>query len=157
MEPHRDGSARVIEAFGFAGWAASYVAFAWAFLPESCLHAAGITYYPSRTWAVVIPTWILVLIVFCFWLYEGLNQADVAPFASLHTVKDLRSKAFQDLGLPGVTVGHSGSGVLPLVHIEPTVVSKVLYGGMSVEEALASEPSLPAGNNGLGHKQRGQQ
>ncbi|KAF5830407.1 PIG-P-domain-containing protein, partial [Dunaliella salina] len=106
---------------------------AWAFLPESYLHAAGITYYPSRVWAIIIPTWILVLVVFCFWLYEGLNQADVAPFASLHTVKDSRSKAFQDLGLPGVTAGHSGSGVLPLVHIEPTVVSRVLYGGMSVE------------------------
>eukprot|EP00983_Pelagomonas_calceolata_P063250 1147653-Pelagomonas_calceolata.AAC.1 len=56
---------------------------------------------------------------------------------------DLRSKAFQDLGLPGVTVGHSGSGVLPLVHIEPTVVSKVLYGGMSVEgKGLLWAPGL---------------
>lgn len=43
----------------------------WAYTPESLLHAHGVTYYPSRYWAVALPAWICVTVVFAFWLYEG--------------------------------------------------------------------------------------
>jgi hypothetical protein len=46
---------------------------------------------------------------------------------------DSHSKDYRDLGLPGVTVGPEENRALPLIHIDPVVVSKVLYCGMSVQ------------------------
>lgn len=42
----------------------------WAFTPGSVLEWHGITYYPSKYWAVAIPTWICVTVVAVYWVYE---------------------------------------------------------------------------------------
>lgn len=54
---------------------------------------------------------------------------------SLLTIADPHCKDYRDLGLPGVSVGPAENSVLPLVHIDPRVVSKVLYCGATVEGA----------------------
>jgi hypothetical protein len=68
------GAASSVEVYGFAGWIASAVAFVaflvWAVLPESCLHALGITYYPSKHWALAIPLWLVLLVAYVYWAYE---------------------------------------------------------------------------------------
>jgi phosphatidylinositol glycan class P protein len=51
MASGRHGASSV-EVYGFVGWIASFVAAAvfglWAWLPESALHAMGVTYYPNK-------------------------------------------------------------------------------------------------------------
>lgn len=42
----------------------------WAFTPGSVLEWHGITYYPSKYWAVAIPTWICVTVIAVYWIYE---------------------------------------------------------------------------------------
>lgn len=42
----------------------------WAFTPDHVLEAHGVTYYPSKWWALAIPAWASVTVVFAFWLYE---------------------------------------------------------------------------------------
>jgi phosphatidylinositol N-acetylglucosaminyltransferase subunit P len=74
--PHQTGAgaASSVEVYGFAGWIASAVAFVafllWAVLPESALHAMGITYYPSKHWALAIPLWLVILVLYVYWAYE---------------------------------------------------------------------------------------
>ena len=42
----------------------------WAYTPTSVLAAHGITYYPSKQWAVALPAWVCVTVVFVYWVYE---------------------------------------------------------------------------------------
>lgn len=41
----------------------------WAFVPDEVLHRHGITYYPSRYWAMAIPTWLCVTVLFLYLAY----------------------------------------------------------------------------------------
>lgn len=43
----------------------------WAYIPASVLEAHGVTYYPSKHWAVAVPAWVCVTVVFVYWLYNG--------------------------------------------------------------------------------------
>ena len=43
----------------------------WAYIPNSVLESYGIHYYPSKYWAVALPTWACVSVVAVYWAYEG--------------------------------------------------------------------------------------
>ena len=84
----------------------------WAYTPDSVLQAHGINYYPSKYWAVALPAWVCVAVVFVYWLYErcvrGLRAAgsfacltcpaqnggtvrcccSIAPYALEHAVRN---------------------------------------------------------------------
>jgi phosphatidylinositol glycan class P protein len=63
----------------------------WAYLPESWLHAVGITYYPSRYWAMAIPSYLMVAIFFICTFYTSLNYIATPPPHSLNTLFGKRS------------------------------------------------------------------
>mmetsp|Transcript_13821 Transcript_13821/g.40076 ORF Transcript_13821/g.40076 Transcript_13821/m.40076 type:complete len:166 (-) Transcript_13821:632-1129(-) len=138
------GSATSVEVYGFAVWIASHVGLAfyvgWAFLPTSYLHAIGITYYPDRQWAVIIPAWVLCSLIFVVWTYECLNQMSVCPLEARATIKDATFKSHKDVGWQTVVGGGRGAASTPpLMHIHPAVVSRVLFAGMAVDDALAQD------------------
>ncbi|KAK5071191.1 hypothetical protein LTS08_000171 [Lithohypha guttulata] len=58
------------EYYGFVLYLASSLAFVmyilWAYLPSPFLHALGITYYPDRWWALAIPAWIVMLLIYIY-------------------------------------------------------------------------------------------
>ena len=58
------------EYYGFVLYLASSLAFLmyilWAYLPSPFLHALGITYYPDRWWALAIPAWIVMVLVYIY-------------------------------------------------------------------------------------------
>ncbi|KAJ3044392.1 hypothetical protein HDV00_002284 [Rhizophlyctis rosea] len=60
----------------------------WALLPDAILHSVGITYYPSRHWALVIPIWILGLIPFITLMFLGHNLFITPSLDSLYTITD---------------------------------------------------------------------
>ncbi|KAJ3295043.1 hypothetical protein HK104_003048 [Borealophlyctis nickersoniae] len=80
------------EYYGFVVYLASFVVFAiylvWAILPDSALKAVGITYYPTRHWALVIPIWILGLIPFTILMFIGTVLWRTSPLDSLYTITD---------------------------------------------------------------------
>jgi len=77
------------EYYGFVLYLASSLAFLmyilWAYLPSPFLHALGITYYPDRWWALAIPAWIVMVLIYIYialacynveYLTLGLNRLE---------------------------------------------------------------------------------
>ncbi|CEM00833.1 unnamed protein product [Vitrella brassicaformis CCMP3155] len=79
------------EVYGFVFWILSYIAYGvylcWAFIPESVLEQLGITVYPSKYWAIALPTYLCVCVVavmvlyyaYCLTLYVPLDDNDTPP------------------------------------------------------------------------------
>eukprot|EP01018_Ginkgo_biloba_P010475 Gb_18801 [translate_table: standard] len=84
--------AKPSEVYGFVGSISTIVAiglfFLWAYLPEPWLHILGITYYPSRYWALAIPAYAMVTIVFVVAFYLSLNRVATVPPASWNSLFD---------------------------------------------------------------------
>lgn len=80
------------EVYGFVGSItiiiATVIFLVWAYVPEPWLHAVGIFYYPSRYWALAIPTYILVIIVLAVGFYLGLNFMSTPPPTSSNSIFD---------------------------------------------------------------------
>ncbi|PIA32594.1 hypothetical protein AQUCO_04400056v1 [Aquilegia coerulea] len=84
------------EVYGFVGSISIVVAtvifFMWAYIPESWLHLTGITYYPSKYWAVAVPTYSMVAVVLAIGFYIGQNFVATPPPTSLNTMFDEYSR-----------------------------------------------------------------
>ncbi|XP_075211810.1 phosphatidylinositol N-acetylglucosaminyltransferase subunit P-like isoform X1 [Lycorma delicatula] len=104
--------------YGFALYLGSYTAFGifliWAFVPDSVLHAMGLTYWPQKYWAIAIPIHLLVtfsLFIFCF--YPALNLTLVPPMDDIRILTDkyaihphphnFRMNQNRDCGIPPVS------------------------------------------------------
>ncbi|KAL2463758.1 Phosphatidylinositol N-acetylglucosaminyltransferase [Forsythia ovata] len=93
------------EVYGFVGSITAVVAtvifIIWAYVPDCWLHSIGIYYYPSRYWALVVPTYVMVTIVLAIGLYIGLNFMATPPPTSLSTMFDEFSRE-QLSGIPSM-------------------------------------------------------
>ncbi|KAF8380665.1 hypothetical protein HHK36_028155 [Tetracentron sinense] len=80
------------EVYGFVGSISTVVTtvifLVWAYVPEPWLHSVGITYYPSRYWALAVPAYAMVTIVLAMGFYLGLNFMATPPPTSLNTMFD---------------------------------------------------------------------
>jgi phosphatidylinositol glycan class P protein len=58
------------EYYGFAVYLGSSAALllyiVWAYVPSPLLHQMGIHYYPNRWWALAVPCWLMVLVVYIY-------------------------------------------------------------------------------------------
>lgn len=89
------------EVYGFVGsivvLTVYWLYIIWAYVPESVLHAAGISYYPSKYWAVVLPAYCLLAVFFALVAYTGLNHLSTPPPDSFHTLHDKFTKSRSEL------------------------------------------------------------
>ncbi|KAH7286880.1 hypothetical protein KP509_32G026300 [Ceratopteris richardii] len=89
--------AKPAEVYGFVGSISTIVGavlfFGWAYLPEYWLYSMGITYYPSRYWAVALPAYAMMLIVFVCITYTSLNYIATIPPDSWNSVCDKFTRA----------------------------------------------------------------
>ncbi|OVA02498.1 PIG-P [Macleaya cordata] len=80
------------EVYGFVGSISTIVAtviyLIWAYTPEPWLHSIGITYYPSRYWALALPAYAMVTVVLAIGFYIGLNFMATPLPSSLNTIYD---------------------------------------------------------------------
>lgn len=80
------------EVYGFVGSITTVVAtgifLVWAYVPERCLNAIGIYYYPSRYWALAVPAYAMVTLVLALVFYIGLNFMSTPPPTSLNKMFD---------------------------------------------------------------------
>ncbi|KAJ1925036.1 hypothetical protein IWQ60_004817 [Tieghemiomyces parasiticus] len=89
---HREPKTPKYEIYGFFIYIMSYLGFAlfvvWAYVPDVILHSIGIQYYPSRYWALAIPAWFVMLIVFIYMVFYSLNLLHTPPLYSYTTITD---------------------------------------------------------------------
>ncbi|KAF2457146.1 PIG-P, partial [Lineolata rhizophorae] len=81
------------EYYGFALYLASTGAFGmyllWAYLPSPFLLQLGITYYPNRWWALAVPAWLVVLVVYIYVALAAYNTRHLTlALASCETLVD---------------------------------------------------------------------
>lgn len=136
----RPRGASSVEVYGFVGSIASGVAFAvyclWALLPEPLLGRLGVTYYPDKQWALVLPTYLIVGALCAYWAYESANMTSVAPPTCPTTIHDEHSKWITQLRLASAGAA-TDSSIPPLVHMPAPLVSRVLYVGEPFRQAEA--------------------
>ncbi|KAG9307795.1 hypothetical protein G9A89_023360 [Geosiphon pyriformis] len=87
--------------YGFVLYLVSIMAYViyliWAYLPDEALISLGITYYPSRYWALALPVWTFVLILFIYIAFISINFLNTAPLDSFNTITDDYANIGQDL------------------------------------------------------------
>lgn len=116
------------EVFGFVGYLTTIVAYIiyiiWAFVPSDVLRCIGVTYYPSKEWAIIVPTWLCMAVVFSYWVYESLNMKSVPSRSSMETIQDKHTKTAspRDACFPGMP-----GNVPPLVDIPADITSRLLF------------------------------
>lgn len=119
----------------FVAWTASifvYLCFAaWAILPGKTLHALGVTYYPSRYYAIALPAYVLVVYVLSGIVYIGLNLLSTKEPEDIATIRDDHtSVATLSAPLTFIKCGGTATkdnGIPDIGDIDPVLVSTVLY------------------------------
>lgn len=81
------------EYYGFAMYLISCAAFllylVWAYVPAPVLHQMGIHYYPNRWWALAVPCWLSVLVVYIYFALASYNTTRLTlPLASYENLVD---------------------------------------------------------------------
>lgn len=81
------------EYYGFALYLASSAAFLmyilWAYVPSPLLHQMGIHYYPDRWWALAVPCWSAMLVVYIYAALASYNtQYLTLPLRSCENLVD---------------------------------------------------------------------
>ena len=78
--------------YSFVAWLATIFAYAcflaWAFLPQHVLHSIGITYYPSRYYAIALPAYFIVVYLLLGVAYIGYNMTNTLEPDDLGTIRD---------------------------------------------------------------------
>ncbi|KAK6117760.1 hypothetical protein DH2020_048489 [Rehmannia glutinosa] len=86
----RQNGAKTSEVYGFVGFittlAATVIFITWAYVPDNWLHSIGIYYYPSRYWALSVPTHVMVIIVLAIGLY--IDEYSKEPLSSIPATND---------------------------------------------------------------------
>lgn len=133
-----DGSSKSI--LSFVAWTASifvYLCFvAWAVLPGKTLHYFGITYYPSRYYAVALPAYVLVVYSLSGLAYMGLNMFNTLDPEDKATMTDVRSSASADSHMSAPltfiktsNVGTKDNGIPDIGDLDPIQLSSLLVDG----------------------------
>ncbi|KAG8845589.1 hypothetical protein FRB96_002342 [Tulasnella sp. 330] len=80
------------EFYGFVAWMATSLAWIlfllWGFLPDAWIQATGITWYPNREWALLLPAYSIVIIILTYFTYWALAISNTPSFSELRTITD---------------------------------------------------------------------
>jgi len=93
LVPRASPKVPTYEYYGFALYLASSAAFllylVWAYVPSPLLHQMGIHYYPNRWWALAVPCWLVVLVVYIYVALASYNTRYLTlPLSSCENLVD---------------------------------------------------------------------
>lgn len=125
-------------AYAFVAWLSTYVLFflfcVWAFLPDATLSSWGLTYYPSKYYAVAFPSYLLMFSLFVMFLYVGVNMMCSPDPSDMITVGDFEPENLGSLtastkSAPAHFVKFGAKDGIPLFgDIDPVALSLKLHG-----------------------------
>lgn len=106
-------AAKVVEVYGFAGWIATFVGWSaymvWAYLPESVMRAAGVTYYPNKYWASAAPALLVSLVCVYGLIYGAIGLLNNPHITSWTALSDGYSKQLVPPQSPGGSASAGGA------------------------------------------------
>ena len=109
LESHLMAKFNATGVYAFVAWIASMVVFVvfllWAFSPRSVLNAIGITYYPSRYYAIALPAYMIVLLFLVNMAYIGINLMMTLEPDDMCTIRDSQTRRSPNVFLKCSTVG----------------------------------------------------
>ncbi|CAE6420113.1 unnamed protein product [Rhizoctonia solani] len=113
------------EFYGFVAWATTailwFIYIIWALLPDSVIRGIGITWYPNREWALLIPSYAVFLVLLTYFTYFALGIYATPSYSDVKSVTDEHARYAVQTSVSRSTV--------PQVHDLPIgLVNRVLYG-----------------------------
>ncbi|KAG7446851.1 PIG-P-domain-containing protein [Guyanagaster necrorhizus] len=123
---------RAPEFYGFVAWTSTsllfVVYFLWAILPDEYVEWLGLTWYPNREWAVLLPAYSVVVVLLAYFVYFALAIYGTPSLSDSCTFTDSRSHYLPVReGKQGCTSFARPDAVLELYDIPIGLVNRVLY------------------------------
>ncbi|CCL98228.1 uncharacterized protein FIBRA_00222 [Fibroporia radiculosa] len=130
--PPAESRTRAPEFYGFVAWSSSSLLFVlyllWALLPDSYLLRLGISWYPNREWAVLLPAYSIVLVLLTYFTYFALALAHTPAFSHISTITDSRAH-LPPPDVPSPYLAHAHPNAIPEMYDIPIgLVNRVIYG-----------------------------
>ncbi|KAI0355940.1 PIG-P-domain-containing protein [Trametes cingulata] len=132
-----ESRSRAPEFYGFVAWASTYLLFVlyllWAFLPDRCILALGVSWYPNREWSLLVPAYGMVLVLLTYFTYFALALAGTPAFSDLSTITDSKAHLPDAAGAPAAAfapyLAHARPDAIPEMYDIPLgLVNRVVYG-----------------------------
>lgn len=129
--PHIDDAIKD-SVLSLIAWISSYAVYlcfvVWAFFPKDFLRNLGITYYPSRYYAIALPAYLLTSYALLCVAYIGWNMMHTNDPEDFATMRDEQSPAVEVTPiLPPVYVRSSrDEGIAGIGDIDPIALSRVM-------------------------------
>ncbi|KII87850.1 hypothetical protein PLICRDRAFT_176613 [Plicaturopsis crispa FD-325 SS-3] len=130
--PPTEHRSRAPEFYGFVAWTSTSLLFVlfllWALLPDECIVKLGVEWYPSREWALLVPSYAMLLVLLTYFTYFALAIADTPPFSDPSTVTDSKAHT-PPPGAQNPYLAHARSDAIPESYDIPIgMVNRVVYG-----------------------------
>ncbi|XP_020550559.1 phosphatidylinositol N-acetylglucosaminyltransferase subunit P, partial [Sesamum indicum] len=109
------------------GFGVSVVFIIWAYVPDRWLHSIGIYYYPSRYWALAVPTFFSVTVVLAIGFYIGVNFMATPPPTSLNSMFDEFSREPLS-GIP--STDDDEQPIEPISDIDITQINDIMFNNL---------------------------
>ncbi|KAJ2890637.1 hypothetical protein IWW38_004027 [Coemansia aciculifera] len=119
------------EYYGFVVYMVSLAIFAvyliWAYLPDSMLQAAGITYYPDRYWALALPAWWMSAMAALFLFNMAANMYNTPLLNSIDNITDSQSLLPSEMDCADEFFCDEIGGIPPIGDLPISLVNVCLY------------------------------
>ncbi|OBZ67528.1 Phosphatidylinositol N-acetylglucosaminyltransferase subunit P [Grifola frondosa] len=127
-----ESRSRAAEFYGFVAWTSTYLLFClflvWAFLPDEYIIALGVSWYPSREWALLLPAYGMVVILLTYFTYFALTFAGTPSLSDMSTITDSKAH-LPDADAPNPYLAHAQPNAIPEMYDIPLgMVNRVVYG-----------------------------
>ncbi|KAJ6627976.1 PIG-P-domain-containing protein [Mycena sp. CBHHK59/15] len=137
--PSPEYRSRAAEFYGFVAWTSTSFLFCvyllWALLPDEYIVWMGISWYPSREWALLFPAWSIVIALLTYFVYFALALYGTPSFSDMGSIIDSYAQ------LPPVDrdrnpyLSYARADVVPELYDIPIgMVNRVLYSSSQAAE-----------------------
>ncbi|KAI0916028.1 hypothetical protein AcV5_003481 [Taiwanofungus camphoratus] len=144
--PPTESRSRAPEFYGFVAWTSTYLLFClyvlWALLPDEYIVWLGVSWYPNREWAVLLPAYSIMLVLLTYVTYFALALSGTPSFSDISTITDSKAH-LPAINTPNPYLAHAQSNAIPEMYDIPIgIVNRVVYGTRNDEPEPSSEMSL---------------
>ncbi|KAH9960687.1 PIG-P, partial [Russula dissimulans] len=130
--PPAESRTRAPEFYGFVAWAVTYLFFflyfLWAILPDRWILSLGVSWYPNREWALLVPAWTIVTVLLTYFTYFSMAIRGTPAFSDItFHVTDSRGQ-YPDGSVPNPYFAYAQPNATPQAYDIPIgLVNRVLY------------------------------